>query len=222
MQQWYSRLDRRDERRDIMTQSVTESMAIERVDSAETPIVALRQLPPAILENAEKMIALLERGVPYHKAQIQSGLLAGQVTAIYDNVPGLRDRLETACTSFKKQARHLVLQKAVEQVINGSKKEVLDREGQVRELYEDVPVQAQVALLSGLDKDFSKAGNQDGGAGSAPTVTMNFNLPQSVMVAIKTGNASMVEQIAELAKQRQMERKKSAVVDVTPVNEQKE
>ena len=181
-----------------------------------------RVLPATVLANAERMIELLEQGLPYHKAQRESGLLAGQVTAIYDHAPEMRERIEIACTSFKKQAKHLILQKAVDQVLNGQKKQTIDKDGCVQDLYDDVPVQAQVALLEGIDKDFSRQGSDDGSNGNGrPTLTMNFNLTENVMMSIRAGNADVVENLAKRALDRQAE-KAARIVDIVAVEESKQ
>lgn len=187
----------------------------------ETSAVVARTIPPEIVKRAEDMVERLGRGELFHHAQRDSGLLAGQMTLIMDNAPELWKRIETACTVFKKLSKHAVLQKAVGQVMDGHKREVVDKDGCVHEIKEDVSVGDMVKLLGGLDKDFAKQPDSGQTGSGAQMVVMNVNLGADIMASIRAGNADVVSGAHTAAKDATERRKAGNVVDAEVLEEKK-
>jgi hypothetical protein len=176
--------------------------------------VALRTVPLPILAHAEEMIRLLNDGRAFHRAQKESGLMHGQLEMVRDNAPDVYGRIEAACMAVKRTAKHVLLGEAVRQVQEGTMKEGLDREGNVRRLMADVPVNAIAKLLEGVDSDFKRTSEKEIKANSVPQVVNVFNLAPDTMLAIKMGNADIVAAAADSAMKKAKDVREGKVVDV--------
>ena len=179
--------------------------------------VARRELTPDVRAKAEEALRLIQEGRPYMAALKEAGMTNGIVEMVCDNDPELWARFEAACATVKKMARHVVLGEVMRQVSEGSMHEMLDKAGNPVALRSDVPVQALVKVLEGVDRDFKRKSDAETRADSVQPVIFNISMPENAMLAIRAGNSDVVAGAVTAAKARQDAARVGKVVDVTPV-----
>jgi len=157
--------------------------AVEVQDAGAAAVVPA--LPKELLERGERFLELLDKGEPFAKAMTLAELRLGQYRML-TGVPGYSEKVAAACRSFKDMAKHAVLHRAVDAIVNGDTQEALDKDGDIRTLRTKLDGNLVKTVLAGLDKDFANQ-QVDGGGGGA-RVIMNVNLPADAMLNISMGN----------------------------------
>jgi hypothetical protein len=157
-------------------------VAVQPANESQAVVAAI---PKEILERGERFLELLDKGETFAKAMTLANLRLGQYRMLA-GVPGYNDRVAAACRTFKETAKHAVLHRAVDAIVNGDTQEALDKNGDVRTLRTKLDGNLVKTVLAGLDKDFANQQVESGGGGAR--VVLNVNLPADAMLNITMGN----------------------------------